>query len=536
MNPSPEEAEITTEFPIPTGEWEQYLSTALMAPAATGARVVALHWLSRLLDARDRWQNAVDATPRDAEPESTATEAVAALHRARVSLRRLRATLREHRMTLDLHEGKRARRAIRQLGRATGKIRDRDVQREWLETERDNLDVTAREQADTLLQHLLLAAANDRVTVGRAFKKHLDPIAKPLAKRLSQYTTSTVIGKPVTPAPLSRLLASRIDRGAAHFRHDLGMITGIESQDVLHRVRIRLKRQRAMLSPFADANPDVSAWYALATQGQNLLGAMRDATILSQRARQQKYISLAETLDSVALAHYEAFVSTWCRDVPEIMNRMSAAVRALRSITALEATASQPIASPLHQPAKRNGTQPVTDADAVSFNHSIGLPLEIERKFLLHGLPPEAAVAPSIRIEQGWLPGTAIRERLRRTTEPTGEERCTRTIKLGQPGNRIEVEENVDPVLFAQLWPFTAAARIRKRRHMIADGDVTWEIDVFLDRDLVLAEVELRDGNQAVTLPDWLAPFVVREVTHDANYLNSVMAQQHVGTPHRELR
>lgn len=519
MNRSGLHFDFTTEFPVPVAEWEHTLSAALMAPAEVGVRVVALDWLYKLVDARDRWQAVVDGSGHDAEQPGHRADAVAALHKARVSLRRLRATLREHRVTLDLHEGKRIRRALRRLGQITGKVRDRDVQREWLETERDALGETAREQADLLLRQLADDAANDHAKVARAFAKHLDPVAKPLAKRLSRYTTTQVIGQPVATIPLARHLASRMERSAARVRHDLGMEADVANQDALHRVRLRLKNQRAMLAPFAGHQPELSAWYAMATRGQNMLGAMRDATLLAKRARQHDLTALADALDSEALAHYEAFTATWCRGAKdkkqemtqdmtqdmmhEMMQSMTAAIHALREVPAM---------------------------------HETGLPMEIERKFLLHGLPPEAAVAPSIRIEQGWLPGTTIRERLRRTTEPTGLERCTRTIKLGQPGHRIEIEEVTDPVLFAQLWPLTVAARIRKRRHLVVDGDVTWEIDVFLDRDLVLAEVELRDEHQTITLPDWLAPFVAREVTHDTSYLNSVMAQPHVGTPNHELQ
>jgi CYTH domain-containing protein len=175
----------------------------------------------------------------------------------------------------------------------------------------------------------------------------------------------------------------------------------------------------------------------------------------------------------------------------------------------------------------------VTTFDVSTLPPGHGLPMEIERKFLLHGLPPHAAMSPSWRIEQGWLPGTMLRERLRRSVAPDGDERLTRTIKLGQPGERIEVEEPTSPALFAAMWPLTVDARIRKRRHAVRAGALTWEVDVFLDRDLVLAEVELEDVAQPIEFPDWLAPFIVREVTHETAFLNSVMAQRDVASPDR---
>lgn len=156
------------------------------------------------------------------------------------------------------------------------------------------------------------------------------------------------------------------------------------------------------------------------------------------------------------------------------------------------------------------------------------LPMEIERKFLLTDIPPEAVAMPPILIEQGWIPGTLIRERLRRSTYPDGRVRCTRTIKLGQPEARIEIEDDTANVLFQAMWPLTSSARIRKRRHVVQDGMHAWEIDVFADRDLVLAEVELSTLGESVSIPEWLAPYIVREVTGETAYLNSQMARPDV--------
>jgi CYTH domain-containing protein len=58
----------------------------------------------------------------------------------------------------------------------------------------------------------------------------------------------------------------------------------------------------------------------------------------------------------------------------------------------------------------------------------------------------------------------------------------------------------------------------------VPEGALTWEIDVFLDRDLVLAEVEL-PGDQDVTIPEWLAAQVVRDVTGESEYVNLNLAR-----------
>jgi len=48
---------------------------------------------------------------------------------------------------------------------------------------------------------------------------------------------------------------------------------------------------------------------------------------------------------------------------------------------------------------------------------------------------------------------------------------------------------------------------------------------VFEDRDLLLAEVELPSTYTQLTLPDWLAPHVVREVTNEPDYVNLNLAR-----------
>ena len=501
---------------------EPLLATALTRSAHEGARIVALHWLGNLVVARTDWAASVREASHAADPDAVMRIAVSSLHKARVGLRRLRATLREHRESLGLDEGRRFRRMLRRLSRVSGRARDRDVQREWLDVERDGLSPAAGIEADTMLQYLSIDISSRQARVSRMFEKTIDRDAERLAAGLARFTTTHVVGQSDVVVPFARHLADRVDRGAAHLRHNLSSIDGVHAQHTLHRIRIRLKRQRAMLAPFSRTEPSIGAWYALATQGQDLLGAMRDASLLADESRARGCAALADVLQGVALGHFEAFADRWCRDADAVMHIKDAASQTLRAI------------------ADCRGMSHVTDSPASRESGTIpvghGLPMEIERKYLLHGLPPQAAMAPAVRIEQGWLPGTVLRERLRRTISMGGTSQCTRTIKLGQPGARIEVEEPTDPALFDALWPLTIDARIRKRRHLVREGTVLWEVDVFLDRDLVLAEVELESTAQHVQIPEWLTPFVVREVTHDPAYLNAVMARRDVSTPDRTAR
>jgi CYTH domain-containing protein len=105
-----------------------------------------------------------------------------------------------------------------------------------------------------------------------------------------------------------------------------------------------------------------------------------------------------------------------------------------------------------------------------------------------------------------------------------GGERYWRAIKRGSGGVRLEAEEETTREVFEGLWPLTEGRRIAKRRRRIEDGSLVWEIDAFTDRELFLAEVELPATTTEVPLPDWLRPFVARDVTEDPAYLNETLA------------
>jgi len=155
----------------------------------------------------------------------------------------------------------------------------------------------------------------------------------------------------------------------------------------------------------------------------------------------------------------------------------------------------------------------------------VELSYEIERKYLLSGQPPRTVSAPSLEIDQGYIPGERIRERIRRVRDGSST-LYYRTIKMGSGIQRIEIEEQATEEFFEAVWPLTVGRRVRKRRYHVKDGDALWEIDEFLDRpSLWLAELELEHADQLVELPRWLAPFVEREVTDDPGYTNRALAR-----------
>jgi CYTH domain-containing protein len=168
--------------------------------------------------------------------------------------------------------------------------------------------------------------------------------------------------------------------------------------------------------------------------------------------------------------------------------------------------------------AEGNGASPEASAEPPADD------VEIERKFLLRGLPHVLRDASFAEIDQGWLPGERLVERLRRTRRD-GAVKYARTVKVGSGIARTELEEPATQELFEALWPLTRDRRVRKRRYAVPDGGLTWEVDEFVDRTLVLAEVELPSAEVNPMPPAWLAPYVVREVTDEAEFVNVNLAR-----------
>ncbi len=167
---------------------------------------------------------------------------------------------------------------------------------------------------------------------------------------------------------------------------------------------------------------------------------------------------------------------------------------------------------------------------------------EIERVWVLRAMPtiPHDAEVEVWEIEQGYLAPESASEaelarlgfpegRLRRVVEPSGAERFFHTVKRGTGVVREEFERAITRAEFDAAWPHTAGRRLAKTRRRVREGGLVWEVDLFRDlcagdAPLVMAEVELSDAAERFTLPAWIAPLVVREVSEDPGYRNSALA------------
>lgn len=146
---------------------------------------------------------------------------------------------------------------------------------------------------------------------------------------------------------------------------------------------------------------------------------------------------------------------------------------------------------------------------------------EIERKFLVVSDAWQAVATSSLLLRQGYLSSNAKATVRVRSKDNT---RAVLTLKGPTSGlTRAEYEYDIPIADARELLAMAEPHVVEKRRYLVPDGDVTWEVDVFLGRHegLVLAEVELDDENQSVQLPDWVGA----EVTEDDRYNNASLSR-----------
>ena len=151
--------------------------------------------------------------------------------------------------------------------------------------------------------------------------------------------------------------------------------------------------------------------------------------------------------------------------------------------------------------------------------------VEIERKYLLRGRPVMPQPTHTYEIDQGYIPGQKLMERLRRQRDENGATRYFRTVKLGSGLQRMELEDETDAGTFEHLWQLTKGRRLTKRRYVVPDGANNWEIDEFTDRPLWLAELELDHPDAHIQVPEWLESVLVREVTDEPEFTNHRLAR-----------
>lgn len=147
--------------------------------------------------------------------------------------------------------------------------------------------------------------------------------------------------------------------------------------------------------------------------------------------------------------------------------------------------------------------------------------LEIERKFLVTSDAFKQQAFAKNHIAQGYLnshPERTVRIRIKGesgflTIKGKGNESGT---------TRLEWETELSLAEAKPLLALCEKGMIDKIRYEIKSGKHIFEVDEFFGENegLVIAEIELKDENEAFEKPDWLG----YEVTNDARYYNAYLS------------
>ncbi len=456
--------------------------------AAEGARRLALGHLDDASAARDRLTSSAD-------PE--------ALHDYRVALRRLRSCLRAYRRQVRSSLSRETRRRLRRLARGTNRSRDLEVHLAWLADQHAAADDGTRPGITWMLERLSAAKGEADETMMERDARLFPKVEVRLRSRLTRFRARIDLSADPGRRSMAAATARQIRRTSRRLEERLARIRGYSDSEAIHRARISAKHLRYLLEPFATVLPDGETAVERLKALQDNFGDVHDAQVFKREL-------------AVAVPEARRAPAPGPGFVPGLL-RLSATLEA-RGRRAFEEAASAWLGE---------GAAPFFRLTAALADAAADLTRrgrEVERKYLLTALPSLEGAKGPFEIEQGYLPGERLVERVRRVRSEEGVE-LVRTIKEGSGLSRLELEEPVAPEVFDRLWPLTEGRRVHKRRYRIADGDLTWEIDEFLDRDLVLAEVELGDPARHVELPAWLSPHVSREVTEEEEYGNMRLAR-----------
>lgn len=158
--------------------------------------------------------------------------------------------------------------------------------------------------------------------------------------------------------------------------------------------------------------------------------------------------------------------------------------------------------------------------------------MEIERKFLLSGVPPTMRFARREPIRQGYLAldgDTEVRIRI-------NQKGAVLTIKAGRGGVRVEEEISLQTRQAEALWELTEGRRVQKTRRRVRLGgtptgpELQVEVDEYMGAldGLVVAEVEFPDeqASRGFEPPAWFD----RELTDDWRYANRSLASDGMPT------
>ncbi|HEX9220315.1 MAG TPA: CHAD domain-containing protein, partial [Gemmatimonadaceae bacterium] len=393
------------------------------------------------------------------------------------------------------------RRRLSGIAEATRAARDAAVHLEWLRKGRPELSARQRVGQTWLSERLETQRSKSADTALQAAADFATMVPK-LTRRLEFYRAA--VSEPERAQRFGAVFAERLVKESEELRERLTAVHRFTDIKESHRARIGAKNLRYVAEPLAKLVGDGDAIIETLKTLQDSLGDLHDVHIFADElmAATQKVAAPRSGLRGFARLLHERGMHAFAEIERDWLNDAGAAF-----------------------------FERVRDL-AAEIAHRASRGTEIEHKYLLRQLPVAAANAPSVEIEQGYVPGEKLIERIRCVRFADGKEKFYRTVKIGSGVERIELEEEADADLARAMWRLTEGRRLRKRRYSIRESDdLVWEVDEFLDRPLVLAEIELPTADTKFELPQWLRDVLDREVTDEPEYTNARLAQSHVDAP-----
>ena len=153
--------------------------------------------------------------------------------------------------------------------------------------------------------------------------------------------------------------------------------------------------------------------------------------------------------------------------------------------------------------------------------------IEIERKFLVKSNAYKDEAFKKTKIIQGFL--NTDKERTVRVRLKGSKGILTVKGKSTNDGlSRFEWEKDISKKDAETLLSLCEKGIIEKVRYEVKVNKHTFEVDEFSgdNEGLTIAEVELKDENEAFTKPNWLG----KEVTGDIKYYNSQISKNPYNT------
>ena len=261
-----------------------------------------------------------------------------------------------------------------------------------------------------------------------------------------QHELATRVTTPVArEADLGPAVAALLPDLTSALRLSLAGIHSMEDQDQAHAGRIAAKRLRYALEPIGEHLPEAAALATELSLLQDVLGAMHDAEVLSGAiaaavektgAAQGRRASRTVRRGEVAKMAKDAVQRQRRRDPTSGLLALAAVVRATQEEH--YRTLERDWMSGRARAADRRSRWPGPEAHPGTGDpHS-----KSSGSTCCTGMPdlPDRPGRRTLDIDQGYLPGDRVRERLRRVREGD-QERWYRTVKLGLGLERLEFED-----------------------------------------------------------------------------------------------